>query len=136
MDPVWLAQQSFASLARVLLRLEERFAHQVEEREWQGYKQRLERHFSRLFGLLYQFYGHQYDFFYHLESILCTATRMWLARPDEVKAFDALCLIDPNGANPTARWGPCATWTCLPATLRVSVSAFPISPSSGSLTYT
>ena len=54
----------------MLPRLEERYARQVDDGEWQGYKQRLERHFSRLFGLLYRLYGQQYDFFYHLESIL------------------------------------------------------------------
>jgi amylosucrase len=95
-DPNWLAKHSASTLARLMPRLEARFKAQVEEGEWQGYVQRIRTHFPRLFGLLHRLYGHQYDFFYHLESILCAATEMWLARPDELKALDVLREDDPQ----------------------------------------
>ena len=60
------------------------------------YIHRLKRHFPRLFTHLYQLYGNKYDFFYHLESILSSATEMWLARPAELKALDALREVDPH----------------------------------------
>ena len=76
-------------------RLEARFASQVDADEWEGYVHRLKRHFPRLFGGLHGLYGQQYDFFFHLESILASATEMWIARPAELKALDALRETDP-----------------------------------------
>ena len=67
-------------MSRLLPRLEERFRDRVEPVEWQGYLERIKTHFPRLFRLLYQLYGSQYDFFYHLENILAIATSMWLER--------------------------------------------------------
>ncbi len=95
-DSAWSARQSSASLARLMPRLKERFGRDVDAGEWQGYVLRLQHHFPRLFGLLFQLYGQQYDFFYHLEGILATATHMWLSRPDELKALDAIRETDPQ----------------------------------------
>jgi len=89
-------KQSAVSLSRLLPRLSERFANQVDRQEWQGYVERIEIHFPRLFRLLYQLYGSQYDFFYHLENILAIATKMWLARPDDLKALDVMRQADPH----------------------------------------
>ncbi len=58
--------------------------------EWEVYSRRLVTHFPNLFQRLHRLYGDHYDFFYHLESILASATEMWLARPPELKALDAL----------------------------------------------
>jgi amylosucrase len=91
-----LAMRTSKSLSRLLPRLETRFADQVDKAEWQGYVERIKVHFPRLFKLLHQIYGHQYDFFYHLEDILATATQMWLARPDELKALDVMREADPH----------------------------------------
>lgn len=91
----WYRQQAAASLKRLLPRLEARFASQVEADEWEGFLQRLQEHFYQLFTCLYQLYGRQYDFFYHLDSILTSATEMWHARPAELKALDALREADP-----------------------------------------
>ncbi|NET08922.1 MAG: amylosucrase, partial [Symploca sp. SIO2B6] len=77
-------------------RLESRFADQVDQGAWHGYVQRIHTHFPRLFKLLFQLYGEQYDFFYHLEDILATATQMWVARPDDLKALDVMREADPN----------------------------------------
>jgi amylosucrase/maltose alpha-D-glucosyltransferase/alpha-amylase len=93
-DTAWLEKQARASLARLMPRLRDRFRTRVDEDQWEGYAQRLAAHFGRLFALLFRLYGTRYDFFYHLESILGTATAMWLARPDELKALDAAREMD------------------------------------------
>jgi amylosucrase/maltose alpha-D-glucosyltransferase/alpha-amylase len=95
-DPAWLDKHSTASLARLMPRLEARFAAQCDAGEWQAYTARIRRHFPRLFGLLHGLYGQHYDFFYHLEGILAATTEMWLARPAELKAHDALRQTDPH----------------------------------------
>lgn len=87
--------KSNTSLLRLLPRLEERFSDRIEIGEWQGYVERLKTHFPHLFRLLYQLYGQQYDFFYHLENILTTTTKMWLERPDDLKALDVMRQADP-----------------------------------------
>ena len=92
----WLAKHSASSLRRLLPRLEARFSSLIEPVEWQAYLQRLERHFPRLFECLHPLYGQHYDFFYHLESMLAAATEMWLNRPAELKALDALREVDPQ----------------------------------------
>ncbi|MGD8319280.1 MAG: amylosucrase [Gemmatimonadota bacterium] len=93
--PDWIQEHSASSLARLLPRMEARFAGETDPAEWEAYVDRLRRHFPRLFGRLHALYGGQYDFFYHLESILASATEMWLARPGELKALDALREDDP-----------------------------------------
>ncbi|NEX18701.1 MAG: amylosucrase, partial [Halochromatium sp.] len=40
-------------------------------------------------------YGGYYDFFYHLESIVASATEMWIARSPELKALDSMRGADP-----------------------------------------
>ncbi|MFP3873119.1 MAG: alpha-amylase family protein [Thiohalophilus sp.] len=89
-DPQWLEKESRTTLARLLPRLEAVFGEQVDSAEWEGYLERLKRHFPRLFERLYRLYGHNYDFFYHLENILKSTTHMWLERPDELRALDAM----------------------------------------------
>ena len=94
-DDNWHRAQAAASLKRLLPRLEARFAAAVDGDEWQEFVGRLQAHFPRLFAGLHQLYGEQYDFFYHLESILAVATEQWIARPPELKALDALRATDP-----------------------------------------
>lgn len=96
LDPNWQSQHATASLKRLLPRLEARYNQQVDSDAWQGYLQRLRANFPKLFGCLYQLYGQQYDFFYHLESIVAAATDLWLARPAELKALDGLREADPH----------------------------------------
>jgi amylosucrase len=62
---------------------------------WEPFRERLQANFETLFDLLLHLYGGQYDFFYHLESILETAARAWLARPGELKALDAQREAEP-----------------------------------------
>jgi len=80
-------RQARRSLERLLPRLQTRFAT-ADPVLWTAFQARLEANFETLFDLLLHLYGQQYDFFYHLESILETAARMWLARPAELRALD------------------------------------------------
>lgn len=84
-DPLWLSKQAQVSLARLLPRLESILTDPTDRRQ---FTTRLERHFPRAFGLLHTLYGGQYDFFYHLEQIVCAAARMYAARPADLKALD------------------------------------------------
>jgi amylosucrase len=94
-DPAWLARESAASLKRLLPRIEARFKERTEAVQWEAYTARLARHFPRLFARLFALYGGHYDFFYHLEQILASATSLWLERPAELKALDAMREHDP-----------------------------------------
>jgi len=91
----WLDDHSRTALSRLFPRIEARFKAQTDAAEWEAYTLRLRRHFPRLFERLYALYGDVYDFYYHLESILASTTEMWLARPAELKALDAMRETDP-----------------------------------------
>ena len=90
------AAREAKALSRLMPRLEQRFSGETEPAQWDAYTRRLRKYFPILFRRLFALYGQQYDFFYHLESILCSATQMWLERPDELKALDALREADPD----------------------------------------
>jgi amylosucrase len=92
----WVEEHSAIALRRLFPRIESRFKEKTEAVEWDAYTQRLRRHFPRLFEHLYSLYGDDHDFYYHLESILASATQMWLDRPAELKALDALREADPH----------------------------------------
>ena len=94
-NTAWFTRQSSSSLSRILPRLRERF-EAVPEPEWQAFTVRMESHFERLFRVLHALYGRHYDFFYHLENILCTAVRHWVDRPADLKALDAQRETDPS----------------------------------------
>ena len=81
-------QEAARSLARVLPRIQAQFAA-ADAAAWVPFQARLETHFGTLFPLLHHLYGGRYDFFWHLESILAMAARMWLARPTALQALDA-----------------------------------------------
>ena len=87
-SPQWLRRQAELTLRRILPRLAATFAD-VPAAEWQLFETRLRDNFEHLFGLLHHLYGGRYDFFYHLEQILETAARLYLARPADLKALDA-----------------------------------------------
>ncbi|MGD2136951.1 MAG: alpha-amylase family protein [Gammaproteobacteria bacterium] len=92
----WVDEQSALALKRLFPRIEARFRGATEEVEWEAYTARLRRHFPRLFERLHGLYGKDHDFYYHLESILTSTTEMWLERPDELKALDAMREADPH----------------------------------------
>lgn len=95
-DGSWLSEQSRITLARLMPRLEARFAEGIDPASWRGYAERLRRFFPRLFDALMTIYGDRYDFFFHLEQILNTATANWARRPDALKALDASRIADPQ----------------------------------------
>ena len=72
MDDRWLERQAQVTLKRILPRLsgDLQSVAGVDEQGWQDFCRRLEINFPRLFRLLHQLYGQQYDFFYHLEDPL------------------------------------------------------------------
>lgn len=84
-----MEHQARLSLDRILPRLEQRLAMDADPTLWEPFKARLETHFEKLFGTLLPLYGGRYDFFYHLESIVEMAARMWQQRPAALKALDA-----------------------------------------------
>jgi amylosucrase len=93
--PAWLDRQAQLSLDRLLPVLRRQCAAQ-DPAGWPALEGRLCVHFRRLFELLLHLYGGRYDFFYHLESILSTAARLWLARPSDLKALDEQREASPN----------------------------------------
>jgi amylosucrase/maltose alpha-D-glucosyltransferase/alpha-amylase len=95
-DTSWIQKQATYSLQRLLPLLNERYSAKVDEVEWQNYIQRLTLNFPRLFNLLHELYGKEYDFFYYLSEILNTATLAWIERPAELKALDAIRENDPK----------------------------------------
>ncbi|PKO12442.1 MAG: amylosucrase [Chloroflexi bacterium HGW-Chloroflexi-10] len=83
---------------RLFPRLKNHFAANIhqEPSAWQAYFDRLEIHFPRLFKLYYQLYARQFDFYYHLEDLLISITRMWLERSAELKDLDENRLANPD----------------------------------------
>jgi amylosucrase/maltose alpha-D-glucosyltransferase/alpha-amylase len=92
----WVEEQGAIAMRRLFPRIESRFRERTEAVEWEAYTARLRRHFPRLFERLHGLYGDDHDFYYHLESILASATEMWLDRPAELKALDAMREADPH----------------------------------------
>ncbi len=76
-------------------RVELLFAARTETPEWAAFARRLRARFGDLFAALAPLYGDQYDFFYHLESVVAMAARMWLERPPRLRALDEGREADP-----------------------------------------
>ncbi len=95
-DSAWLDQHAQLTLDRLLPALELRFAARTRSKVWRAFVQRLNVHFPRLFKLLFYLYSDQYDFFYHLETIVTTAARAALARSPELRALDAEREAEPQ----------------------------------------
>ncbi len=91
-----LISRSETTLRRLWPRLEERFGSRVDAWEWETFQKRVETHFTSLFAPLFALYGAQYDFFFHLETILQTIAEAWIGRDSELRALDALREEDPT----------------------------------------
>ncbi len=63
--------------------------------EWQEFLSRLDQHFGRLFDLLIQLYGHNYDFYYYVESLLDSLAQAWIDRPRDLKELDRARVKNP-----------------------------------------
>jgi len=84
------------TLRRLRPRLEERYASRVDPVNWEAFSRRLEVHFESLFSPLHAMYGGAYDFFFHVETVVQTIADMWIQRPHDLVALDALREEDPT----------------------------------------
>lgn len=89
----WLNQQASLTIDRLLPRCDD-MLHDVDDADI--FTDRVHAEFPRLFGLLYQLYGDNYDFFYHLEQILTQAAQMFARRPLELRELDLEREINPT----------------------------------------
>jgi len=82
---------------RLLPRVKSCFKENITEKPetWDIFFHRLSEFFPRLFRLYYQLYADQYDFYFHLEDLLCTIARMWYIRPAKLKDLDRSRVHDP-----------------------------------------
>ena len=62
---------------------------------WKAFTRQLDVNFEALFNTLVQVYGGQYDFYYHLESLLMALAESWQNRPAEMKELDRARQQDP-----------------------------------------
>ncbi len=86
-DQQWMDREAQVTLNRLLPRLEPVID---DPTVWRLFTERLGQNFPHLFTLLYDLYGHRYDFFYHVEQMLLCAAQMYAARPADLKARDRL----------------------------------------------
>lgn len=97
-SPAATVDPAARSLERLLPRLKERYHRfaRLHPQDWQKFIARLQTHFPRLFHLLLPLYGGQYDFFYHLESLLNMLAEAWIERPAELKTIDSQRELAPE----------------------------------------
>ena len=83
---------------RLRPRLESHFAAYASQNpaEWQEFLSRLDQQFGGLFDLLIQLYGHNYDFYYYIESLLDSLAQAWVDRPLDLKKLDRSRLNNPG----------------------------------------
>jgi len=80
------------TLDRLLPRIRPRAKNDAE---WRAFRSNLDAQFPRLFQLLRGLYGNQYDFFYHLESLLHVLFDAFQERPKVLRQQDKQRLKDP-----------------------------------------
>jgi len=95
LDAEWIRQQAAVSLDRLWPRLDAQLGGSRPPDQWQAFEARLRREWPRLFGLLVELYGGQYDCFYHLEQLLLAAAQSWCERPAWLKELDTRREADP-----------------------------------------
>ncbi|NNJ11486.1 DUF3459 domain-containing protein [Chloroflexales bacterium ZM16-3] len=97
-DTDWIRERARRGIARLLPRVRSNFNDDADSdpAAWRAFEARLTREWDRLFGLLIQLYGTEYDFFYHLEQILVLAARSWFARPQSLRDLDDRREADPE----------------------------------------
>ena len=87
LDIPYLADRSLNRLLPRLVESNRNWALSHPE-DWSAFCERLLANFPDLFALLLGIYGEQYDFFYHLETLLDSLARSWRERPDDLKVLD------------------------------------------------
>ena len=93
----WRRDAARNSLNRLLPCLEAQYATSLTDitASWDLFEKRLKREWERLFILLHELYGWQYDFFYTLEQLLDMLIRYWLNRPQAMQQLDEQREADP-----------------------------------------
>lgn len=84
-DPNWYQSQATLTLERLWHRIAPEFTSADDS---EVFHIRLLNHFPQVFRLLYELYGNRYDFFYHLEEILCFSAQFYNERPASLKTLD------------------------------------------------
>lgn len=85
-----IERESKRSLQRLLPRAEATLADSIasDPQGWQQFRERLERYYLGLFRLYVGLYRERYDLFFHLEDLLVSLARSWLARPSDLRELD------------------------------------------------
>jgi amylosucrase len=98
LDPATTERESRRSLYRILPRLEQTFAREIagDPQGWDELITRLRMHFPTLFELYAGLYSDRYDFFFHLEDLITSMARSWLARPADLRGLDKAREADPH----------------------------------------
>lgn len=95
-----LAFRADLTLRRLAPRLDEVWAEAgLGEDDRHAFEVRLNEHWRPLFALLHQLYSDRYDFHYHVEQVLVTAARAWIARPQNLRALDEHRAHEPEWFN-------------------------------------
>ncbi|GAM74534.1 sucrose phosphorylase [Vibrio ishigakensis] len=68
----------------------------LTKKDQQVFEKRLEQTFPSLVSKLYQLYGEQYDFFFHLQKLVLTLANAFASRKRKLKNRDELRLKNPT----------------------------------------
>lgn len=85
--------ESQRSLERILTTLD---LTKISSKDQVVFKQRLHEHFGRLFSLLFDIYGQQYDFYYYLQNLVQGLATNYAQRTKTLKIKDQTRLKDPH----------------------------------------
>ena len=90
--------------------LASRLRRRFTKNGWSEFDQRLDRHFERLFRLLHQLYGWQYDFAWTVESIVEVAANGYLERPKRLRRAErAQIEVAPAWTQTATTWASAST---------------------------
>ncbi|WP_395345212.1 amylosucrase [Ningiella sp. W23] len=88
-----ISKESALSLSRILQSLD---LSGLSKTQKNVFVQRLDEHFPSLFQHYYDVYGWQYDFFYHLQSLVQVLFEGFAARPRSLKSKDMARIDNPH----------------------------------------
>jgi glycosidase len=94
-DAAWLVEQAHLSLKRIQPQIAP-LLNKLDDAEISAFFTRLKAQIEPIFACLYELYGTQYDFFYHLETMLRAAAESYAERSGDLKALDILRETHPD----------------------------------------
>jgi amylosucrase len=95
LSPEDLRFEADKTLRRLLPRVEPCLRAHVGDDGWEAFQRRATHYWEPLFGKLYQLYGGNYEFFYHLEQLMHTLAEAVIDRPAAMRELDARREVDP-----------------------------------------